>query len=468
MTQFDCDEDGLEACGIRRTDRGGGYVTVLGMSPDEVEQAASALEQGADELDRSAAGLSSQLGTFQWLGQAAFAFADRWNGRHRPAMNSSARALREAAEMLRAEAGVQRHASEAGSAATGSANAKPRLDGVKVLEAEEVIRKALDTGGRGVTGSDLDKIKNALEDLPPAERAAVIARLTDEQLAVLRDQMQESTIKGGWTHTEQAAFFRMFEGQPEALKRLLGDDYPSLVATQVGQTAWSGMHAIADVMGRPQDGEILIRRYDDGRVLVYLPGIEDFDLLKPQDFEQPNDLDSPRDMRWADDSARAGGNPSETWENPYAVSVRLALEAAGVPEGANLVLAGHSFGAYTAMELAADETFNGLGGYHVDGVVAMAADVDWRMDDVAERGTPGVVINNLLDPAVGAERLLNRDVGESAPGWQQEFFQEGTLRDGHDSGYYADFVRSRETPSYLVGLEGSATEYRYEVNDMYR
>ena len=46
-----------------------------------------------------------------------------------------------------------------------------------------------------------------------------------------------------------------------------------------------------------------------------------------------------------------------------------ALRAAGVPAGSSLMIVGHSFGADTALDLAADREFNG-GEYTVTHVVA--------------------------------------------------------------------------------------------------
>lgn len=311
--------------------------------------------------------------------------------------------------------------------------------------------------------------------------------------------MQESRLKGGWTHTKQSEFLRLFAGSPEALRALLGSDYPSEVRGSAEEVRFAGpadvaRHGLTRDQAGAGENEITIVRADDGTYVVHLPGVADLrDGLTSGAisgaaarnplvggasalgvWNGPNSDDSPRDMRWGTESARSGElSTGSSWTNPYAASVRLALQAAGAPHGASVILTGHSFGAYTAMELALDTSFNTTddSGYRVTSVLAMAADVDWRMDDNMPAHTSGLVINNTNDQVFRAEAALGRNPVESnvPENWREVEFAGGLGDVGHGLPNYESWIRVNgdRLPAEFSGIT-SGTSTQYVVHDIYR
>lgn len=438
------------------------------------------LDQAAEEIDRAGHVLTQGItATTQWQGPDAALFRNIWSSSHHPRVSGAAAALRAAARTVRLNADQQEQASRADGESAGDVGrqvppartwAVPGQCSVKGAEALAIVRKALDTGGWGVTRSDRDKILGAFDGLAPEERAEVIAGLTDKEIAVLRDQMQESGIKGGWSHSQQAAFYRELATEPGTLKRLLGDDWPTK-SDQVSIPASSEPAAFLRTVVDADSGEgqISIFRTDDGKYVVNLHGIEDEPHEAILRRNTAPGSDSPIVSRWATQSIGDDKNWAETWENPYAVQVRLALQEAGVPPGADVMLVGHSFGAYTTMELATDTTFNG-DYVNVKTVVAMAADVDVRLDDMPA-GTTGLILNNANDLLANVESLQRQNETSMPSGWREVTFDGARDDIGHSVGKYSAFLDASGAgvvPAEVSEFMGAGTRTDYAVHDIYR
>lgn len=455
------------------------------------------LDQAAAEIERAGRVLAQDITTTtRWQGPDASLFRNLWSTSHHPQVASATAALRAAARTVRRNADQQEQASRAdggtavGAAGTTSARARQRT--VKAVEALVVIRKALDTGGLGVTRSDMKKIRDAFAGLTAAERAEVVESLTDPEIAVLRDQMQESGIKGGMSHSEQAALYRSLASEPQALRRLLGKDWPTATEGEApvryGASSDPAAFLRTVVNAEPGKGQISIYETVDGKYVVNLRGIEDgptaavlaggaavtgrpeLGLLALHQRNTVPSSDSPIVTRWATQSIGDDKNWAATWENPYAASVRLALQEAGVPPGADVMLVGHSFGAYTAMELATDPSFNG-GYVNVKTVVAMAADVDFRMDDNMPAGTSGLVVNNALDVVAKAESLQRQNESSTPSGWREVTFVGGVDGAGHGISNYSAYLGgpgASQVPAGVSEFMGAGTRTDYKVHDIYR
>lgn len=454
------------------------------------------LDRAAEEIERAGRVLTqSVIATTLWQGPDASLFRTLWTSSHHPRVTGAAAALRSAARAVRLNADQQEQASRDGGGAVGAGSARgpvrsaaPLQCTVAAANAVAIVRTALDTGGFGVTRSDLKKIQEAFAGLTAAQRAEVVAALTDRELAVLRDQIQESGLKGGWSHSQQAAFFRSLASEPEALRRLLGADWPTRVGGPVSNPAASDPAAfVAGVLdASPGSGRISIYQTGDGKYVVNLHGIEDgptsaalaggavlmrSPALGLMAFDQRNSApanDSPIVTRWATQSIGDDANWSASWENPYAVQVRLALQEAGVPQGADVMLVGHSFGAYTAMELASDPTFNG-GYVTVKTVVATAADVDFRMDEMP-KGTTGLVLNNANDAVFRSESLQRQNEASTPAGWREKTFDDGRDIVGHGIGNYSAYLRTSAglLPAEVREFMGPSTRTDYAIHDIYR
>ncbi len=142
--------------------------------------------------------------------------------------------------------------------------------------------------------------------------------------------------------------------------------------------------------------EFELVEFANGTFLLVLPGVTD---LSAPDFGLSDRNRTARDLdQFAYRSSRSTGVD----DNRYAVLVHEALVTAGVPPGADLMIVGHSFGADTALDLAADATFNGPDGYHVTHVVAAGYYSNPQLPHIDPR-TSVLVLQNHRDAAVIVE-----------------------------------------------------------------
>lgn len=165
-----------------------------------------------------------------------------------------------------------------------------------------------------------------------------------------------------------------------------------------------GRHLVARALADTGDAsqiradEIGIVRLDNGRHLVVLPGVVDlsaFSLGWDRHHRSVRDLDQA-----AFGSSRSTGVDA----NPYARAVWDAVIDARVPPRSELMIVGHSFGADTALDLAAEPGFNGPGGYHVTHVVAAGYHSAPQLAHVGG-GTSVLVLQNRWDVPVIAEAI---------------------------------------------------------------
>jgi hypothetical protein len=222
--------------------------------------------------------------------------------------------------------------------------------------------------------------------------------------------------------------------------------------------------------GRIRRDEIEIRALDNGRFIVVLPGVTDLTagiaefatqlrkhglfglddgILGARHVWSDNDEPTVRKMRYAYDAALH----DDTDVNEYAAMVTAAMRNSGVPLGADVMLVGHSFGAYTAVDLAADPAFNGAY-VNVTHVVAAAADTDWRFDEL-RASTATLILNNRWDVAFRAESGLHFGGRPDAPNELEINFWGGLGGAGHDVDNYANWIERATDRADLDGWLGS-------------
>lgn len=243
--------------------------------------------------------------------------------------------------------------------------------------------------------------------------------------------------------------------------------------------ALDGRNAIVEAFyattdGRRVDGdEIEIRQLDNGRWVVVLPGVVDLtdrlgdvaraslhgDALGPWfDGDQP---DTVRRMEYA--YMEANDNEDQ-FINPYARKVIEQMEAAGIPPGAEVMLIGHSFGAYTAMELAGNPMFNSSdgtsAGYHVNitHVLAAGADADWKFAEIPG-STETLLVNNRIDLAVRVEDGFQPNASPTQPGHSEVWFNGGSKGWGHHPDNYANYLNETSDPAVADFLSSAADSY---------
>ena len=157
---------------------------------------------------------------------------------------------------------------------------------------------------------------------------------------------------------------------------------------------------------RIRPDEIGVVRIDGGRYVVILPGV--VDLSTPALGWSPQH----RSVRDLDRAAIRSSRSTAVADNRYAQGVIDALTTAGVPPGSDLLVVGHSFGADTALDLAADATFNGADGYRVTHVVAAAYHSTPQLPAVPP-ATEVLVLQNHRDVPVIVEAIGGAHVSDA-------------------------------------------------------
>lgn len=196
-----------------------------------------------------------------------------------------------------------------------------------------------------------------------------------------------------------------------------------------GQAAIERMLADTAVGSQIQNDEFELIRHDNGKYTVVLPGV--IDLSQPH-WGLDDQSQSVRDL---DQFALPSSTDATLGSNRYAQMVREYVMA-NVPPGSDVMLVGHSYGADTAIDLAADPTFNNPEtGVNVTHVVAAAYFNQPQLDDVAAH-TQVLVLQNANDAAV---------IGEGV-GYTATEARNATER---------AITEAREAVSGMVGLGGS-------------
>ena len=218
------------------------------------------------------------------------------------------------------------------------------------------------------------------------------------------------------------------------------------------------IRALADTNDEVQirQDEFEVVRLSNGRYLVVLPGVTD--LSRP-------DLglnDRHRTVRDVDQYAYPSAQSTSVADNRYAQMVWDGLIASGVPFGSELMIVGHSYGADTALDLAADPMFNGSAGFDVTHVVAAGYHSEPQLPHV-DAGTEVLVLQNHRDAAVIAEAVGHGHVTgivEQSKGFFGSVFDLDPLGAlGHLGGVaYHEVGAAYDGVSYLVGNADSIVQ----------
>ncbi len=223
-----------------------------------------------------------------------------------------------------------------------------------------------------------------------------------------------------------------------------GDDGgPNAFTVDGGTDVDLGRNAIVRSLEDTADGEQIqadefqVIAHENGSYTVVLPGVTD--LSSPNAGLSEHNR-SVRDTDWA--ATRSAGSASIA-DNRYARMVRDYIEQ-NVPPGSDLAIVGHSFGADTALDLAADPRFNGRD-YHVTHVVAAAYYSEPQLPHVQD-GTEVLVLQNTRDIPVVVEEVGHASTpGEVFPatgeGIVVDEFTGGWTGAGHHQDNYIDRVQ---------------------------
>ena len=460
-------------------------MTTLGADPEQLDDLSRCFNSLAERLDTVSSQLGVAIGRTAWHGHDADQFRGDWSRHFAPTLGRVAWAMRAEADVLRRNADEQRHASgSAGSVGSVSPSLTPpgwnpteglALDDTRA--AKDALRRIDQIVGDGPGRFDLDhfhheldQVKDLLGDLSPEERVYVMSNLGEDKWRIIYDQMTESGAKGGYNAAQTHDFLAMFvpHMSTDGVRRLLGDDWA--LASNHGshlraETQSDFDRSFFDTMASKRDkipkDEIEIQKLNNGRYVVVLPGIVndlglDFvgmatgrgaaELASWGDrATSHHESGSARTLRNAQAAEFGPENASVSGANGYAFAVKEAMRHAGVPDGADVMIVGHSHGAYTALDLAADPGFNEVqAGGDVDGysvrithAVAAAAEAGTNLERVS-----GDVKAHLVKNDHDYVRVAEDAVGLDANHNPRTSTFNGAMF-GHNESEYAGFMGDR-------------------------
>ena len=183
---------------------------------------------------------------------------------------------------------------------------------------------------------------------------------------------------------------------------------------------------------------------------INLPGVTD--LSKPSPGWDPVHAT----VRDIDQAAAFSAHSNKVEDNLYAQMVMRALLVNEVPRGANLMIVGHSFGADTAADLAADGTFTER--YNLTHVVAAAYDSVPQLADI-DPSIEVLVLQNDNDYAIKGE-ILGRLASSGQPSvsintfaHDVRVFDGGTKGVGHHQDNYNEYLYDTNDPEITTFYE---------------
>ncbi|MHA7306211.1 C2 family cysteine protease [Arthrobacter sp. TMN-49] len=244
-----------------------GVADFQGADVAELREFARELNKAAERLTQSNTVLSQHIGQGRgWQGPDAQRFRGQWSSRLRPTLIKVAAGLVTAGNELRVQAQEQETASadaggsasvSAGEAGTGTDHSKPRygdkgqadLSQGELDALKELTEKASDSNNVFLgNDKDVEKLREALEKLSPAELDQFLESLSDKDLHKLAE-----AIAGDGKGLFNAQGTTPFERQ-RLLDQLLSKASPEQVARIKEQFPWAQPNGVAHGDGAREGG----------------------------------------------------------------------------------------------------------------------------------------------------------------------------------------------------------------------
>lgn len=451
---------------------------MLGADLDEMASLAQAFDHGADQIKRIEWFAGARLFVAGWVGADVDDVRHRWNAGCRQGLRLTAESLSEAAQHIRENAEQQRRASDAGwyyaRSITNDRGLRDRwndifeagksiLEGIAdttgdlIVGVGSLIGAGISAAGQAFTRAG-ERVVDAVEWIGECALdvagwaggvVAGVSRLVIEKAVDLGvwagrtaiqiiDKVREG-IAAAWTITKWAAQTGLLLGYDIVARAdgPLGEMLEHLAGAVPADTVLSGSDQHLSVSSIYENidalkgqGHIEIQSVvgpeGQTRYIVYIPGTQ----VWVPGSNNPADVMS--DLEYAD--------PLGAGDTPLSIAVEKAMVAYGVPPGAEIILAGHSLGGLTAVQLSRDADFSSR--YSVQAVFTAGAGTDSTPPPPNVRLEALRHTNDIVSTVVG----LSSDAPGGIPG-QHEHWSEGAedgwLRFGeHDmSGYLADAER---------------------------
>ncbi|MDH3299771.1 MAG: hypothetical protein OES24_04615 [Acidimicrobiia bacterium] len=213
-----------------------------------------------------------------------------------------------------------------------------------------------------------DRVDGGWTSLGAGDHQALICRLPDDLRSVI-DRRLTDAVGDGLSALATAAVRVAAQAVPAGGRNVSGDPGGSFSSRRVPLAGPSLDHAdtpplspaarlVAAALDATADQTVLAHDefglvvHGRDRYTVVLPGVTD--LSRPEPGWNPVH----RSARDLDMAAFRSSRSASVADNTYAATVADALVEVGVPDGAEFLIVGHSFGADTALDLAADPSFS--------------------------------------------------------------------------------------------------------------
>lgn len=339
-------------------------MTMIGADPDELDRLAATFDHAAEQTRRIEWLASSRLFLAGWHGPDIDDIRFRWHHGARPGLRHCTQSLTQAARQVRDQADQQRRASDAGLFYARSSTWSPGLGDLL----GQAWRDAVGTGRSllDAIGSATGDLFVSLATLVPVGAAAVGEALDDlgRQSAKTAGDIVDDVIKP-WLDREILQNYDLLAGLPgigELVEQTAGVVPAASLLDGTGRQldVTTVYDNLATNYGGPGHIEVQTVRGADGqdRYVVYIPGTQEWVPGSNNPADVMSDLE-------------VGGFYDDT---PLSIAVEKAMGAAGIPPGAPVVLAGHSLGGLTAVQLSRDSDFAAR--YDVQGVFTAGAGTD--------------------------------------------------------------------------------------------
>lgn len=351
---------------------------MYGLDPQDCHDLAKLLKNSAHQLERTGAQLNQTVTRTGWQGPDSQRFRSQWPG-NRTRLNQTAKDLEDIATVVLREIAEQERASSANDG--GGSLWDGLLDAGKGLwdDFTDGVGNAIDTVGDGLgwlgahaegnftqaTGTfltNLNHLGNMGLDIfsgNPPSVSGLFAQIVLTGGSGANSFLVHST--GGLLNAHLFDDGSPSVGDPRAIPQSSKNplQMPTSVASIFGSV--EDAYAMSDVPGT-EDGDIRIVsvKQDDGTYayIVNIPGTEQWG---PTGSGQARDLTS--------NLMLVAGQSTTAQQD-----IVLAMERAGIPPGAPVMLAGHSQGGMLAAQLGSDQEF--LSQYNVTNIMTVGSPID--------------------------------------------------------------------------------------------
>ncbi|SEC85203.1 hypothetical protein [Arthrobacter woluwensis] len=351
-------------------------MSLFGMDVEQGKAFGKKLDQGADRLAQLSKDISSSLASSPWKGPDADGFKSEWNG-HRHTLTAASHALHAAARTMREQVREQEVASKnAGDGRPhggGGGNPFEQAWNWVINDSHSPVHNLVSALGQEASalGNFGHMAWNSLIHAEPPSLTELVAggallvgstlnlAATTNTLGLANPHLFDD----GTPYAGDPQFVGVYDPASHGKQPPLIDGHQNTPLPTNLANILRGVTATYDDTGKSgvPDNAVRITTVDKGdgpAYIVSIPGTQNWNPLSGSD---PMDLTGNLET--------ASGNLSTMSQ-----SVRLAMENAGIPEGAPVMLVGHSQGGMTAAALAADSGFRDR--FNLTNVITYGSPVD--------------------------------------------------------------------------------------------